>query len=93
MPSSATHWMCEVSTPPPEIEAFNEAAHLVVHERSHHAGAQAKALGKATRHVIFAAAFPRAELSRGADAALAGVQAEHDLAERDRVVPTVRGRP
>ena len=47
--------------------------------------AQAEALAQPARDVVFAAALPDLELARGADAALAGVEAEHDFAERHLV--------
>ena len=44
---------------------------------------QAEAFAQAAGDVVFAAAFPGLELAGGADAAFAGIEAEHDFAEGD----------
>jgi hypothetical protein len=60
-------------------------ADLVVDEGGDHGGLVAEAFAQAARGVVFAAAFPDGELAGGADAALAGIEAEHDFAEGDLV--------
>ena len=67
-------------------EVLHQAADLVVREGRQHAGVHAEALVQAAHHVVLAAALPGAERPGGADAALAGIQAQHDLAQGHRVV-------
>ena len=62
-------------------EVLHEAAHRVVDQRGHHRRVQAEAALEAAGDVVFAAALPHLERARGVDAALAGVEAEHHLAE------------
>ncbi len=69
-------------------EIFDQAADVVVGEGGGDGGLQAEAAAQAARDVVFAAAFPDFEFARGADAALAGIEAEHDFAEREHVVST-----
>ena len=66
-------------------EVLEQAADLVVDERRADGGAQAEALAQAAGDVVFAAAFPDLELARGAHAAFARVEAEHDFTEGDLV--------
>jgi len=70
-------------------EVLDEVADLVVDEGGADGGLQAEALPEAARGVVLAAAFPGGEVAGGADAALAGIEAEHDLAERDLVKGTL----
>jgi len=51
----------------------------------HDGGFQAEAFAQAAGGVVLAAAFPDLEVAGGADAALAGIEAEHDFAEEDLV--------
>src|SRR5690606_19008317 len=74
-----------------EDEVLDQATHLVVRERRDDGGAQAERAPQPARHVVLAAALPRAELARGADAPLARVEPQHDLAEGDGVVPALGG--
>jgi hypothetical protein len=60
-------------------------ADLVVDEGGDDGGFQAEAFAEAAGGVVFAAAFPDLEVPRGADAALAGIEAKHDFAEGDLV--------
>ena len=62
-------------------EVFDEVADLIVNEGCDDRGLQAKALPQAAGHVVFAAPFPGIEVTGRADATLARVEAEHDLAE------------
>ena len=66
-------------------EVLEQAADLVVDERRAHGGAEVEALAQAAGDVVFAAAFPDLELARGAHAAFARVEAEHDFTEGDLV--------
>ena len=72
----------------PSSAIFDEVADLVVHEGGADGGLQAKAFAEAARGVVLAAAFPSGEGTRRADAALAGIEAEHDLSEGDLVINT-----
>ena len=63
-------------------------ADLVVDEGGDDGGFQAEAFAEAAGGVVLAAALPDLELAGGADASLAGIEAEHDLAERDLVKGT-----
>ena len=69
-------------------EVFDEMPHLVVNKGGHHGGLQAEALPQAAGHVVFAAPLPDLKVPRSADAALARVEPEHDLAERDLIERT-----
>ena len=74
-------------------EVLDQAADLVVGQRGDDRGAQAEAAAQAAGDVVLAAALPDVERARGADAALAGVEAQHHLAERDEVEAALLGRP
>ena len=71
-------------------EVLDQMADLVVHQGGADGGFIAETLAQTARGVVFAAAFPGAEPPRRADAALAGVQAQHDFAKRNLVVMTLR---
>ena len=66
-------------------EVLDEPADRVVHERRDDGGLEAEAALEAAGHVVFAAAFPDLEGARGVDAALAGIEAQHHLAEAHEV--------
>ena len=68
-----------------EDEVFNEAANGIVGQSSGDGGAEREAAAQASGHVVFAAAFPDLEVASGVDAAFAGIEAEHDFAERETV--------
>ncbi len=70
-------------------KVFDQAANGVVGQSGGDGGAQAKAAAQAAGHVVFAAALPDLEVARGVDAALAGIEAEHDLAQAE-AVPAAR---
>ena len=72
-----------------EDEVFDEAADGVLSERGSDGGAQAEAAAQAAGHVVLAAAFPNGEVAGGVDAALAGVEAQHDFAQTQRVPAAV----
>ena len=61
-------------------EILDQVAHFVIDECSDHGGLVAEAFPQATRRIVFAAALPCLELAGRADAALAGIEAEHDFA-------------
>jgi hypothetical protein len=64
-----------------EDEVFNEAADWVIGESGCDGGSQAEAAAESAGHVVFAAALPDMELARSVDASVAGIEAEHDLAQ------------
>ena len=76
-----------------EDEVLEQPADVVVGERGHDAGALAEAAAEPARDVVLAAALPRLEPASGADAPLAGIEAEHDLTEGDQVIAALGGRP
>jgi hypothetical protein len=61
-------------------------ADFVVHKSGANGRAEAEAFAQTARSVVFAAAFPCCELTSRADAAFAGVEAQHDFAEGDLIV-------
>jgi hypothetical protein len=69
-------------------EILEQAADVVVHEGRAHGGLEAEAAPQAARDVVLAPAFPDLELAGGADASRAGIETQHDLAERDLVEGT-----
>ncbi len=69
-----------------EDEVLEEAADFVVDESGKDGGALAEAAAEATGDVVFTAAFPGLESAGGADAAVTGIETEHDFAHRDDVV-------
>ena len=72
-------------------ELLDETADGVVGERADERRAQAEAAPQAARHVVLAAALPDLEGARGRDPALAGIEAQHDLAEGHEVPAAVAG--
>ncbi len=62
-------------------EVLHQPADLVVGKGGDHGGVHAEALVQAADDVIFAAALPGAEGAGGTDTALAGIEAQHDLAK------------
>ena len=86
MPSKGTHRIERGVHAAGEDEVLQQPAHLVVGERGDHRGAQAEAAAQPAGHVVLAAAFPDVELPGGADPALARVQPQHHLTQRDGVV-------
>jgi hypothetical protein len=68
-----------------EDQVLDEASDRVVRQGGDHAGAQSEAAAQTAYDVVLAAALPHLEAAGGADAALTGVEAQHDLAEGDHV--------
>ena len=71
-------------------KVFDEMADLVIDKGRHHSRLEAKALPEATGNVVFAPSFPHLKMSGRADAALAGIEAKHHLAERHLIKPTAQ---
>jgi hypothetical protein len=71
-------------------QVLDQAADRVVDQRGDDRGVQAEAALEPARHVVFTAPLPDPELPRGRDAHVAGIQAQHDLAERDQVEAAAR---
>ena len=61
-------------------EILKEPSHGIVGEGRDNCGVEFEVAGKPAGHVVFSAAFAYFESARGSDAAVAGVEAEHDLA-------------
>ena len=72
-------------------QVLDQPADLVVGERGDDGGAQAEAAAQPAGDVVLAAALPDLERAGGADPALARVEAQHHLAERDQVVAALLG--
>src|SRR6185437_16208599 len=75
-----------------EDAVFDEATDGVVSQCSGDGGAQAKAAAETTGDVILAAALPDCEVAGGVNAALTGVEAEHDFAEAETIPAPARVR-
>ena len=69
---------------------FDEAANGVVGERGGDGGAEAEAAAETAGDVVLAAALPNREVTRGVNASLARVEAEHDFAETETIPAPVR---
>ena len=69
-------------------EVLDQVPDFVVDERGADRCLQPEAFAQSAGGIVFAAAFPRGELPCSAHAALAGIETQHDLAERDLVVVT-----
>ena len=67
-------------------EILDEVSDFIVHKSRADSRAEAEAFAQTARSVVFAATFPCGELTRRADAAFAGVEAQHDFAEGDLIV-------
>ena len=68
-----------------EHQVFDQTAHRIVGERGDDRRAQAEAAFQAAGDVVFAAAFPHLERARGVDAAVAGIEPQHDFAQGDAI--------
>jgi hypothetical protein len=64
------------------MKILDQPPDRVVGEGGHHGRLQAEAAAQSAGHVVLAAALPGAEGARGVDALLAGVEAQHDFAQR-----------
>ena len=69
-------------------EVFDQMPNLVVDEGGDHGSLQPEAFPQPAGHVVFAAPLPDLKVPGRADAALARVEPEHDLAERNLVERT-----
>src|SRR5205814_7654561 len=67
-------------------EILQQPADIIVGKRGANGGLQAEAAAQAPRHIVFAAAFPNLEFARGADAAFARVEPQHDFAQSNQIV-------
>jgi hypothetical protein len=74
-----------------EHEVFHQAPHRIVGERGDHRGAQPEAAAHTARDVVLAAPFPGLKPTRGVDATLPRIQAQHHLAETDQVEFAIAG--
>jgi hypothetical protein len=59
---------------------------FIIHKRRADGRAEAEAFAQTTRGIVFPPAFPSGEMTRRADAAFAGVEAQHDFAKGDLIV-------
>ena len=59
---------------------------VVVGKSGADGGPEAETTAQAAGDVVFAAAFPDLELAGAADAAFAGVEAEHDFPQRNQII-------
>src|ERR1022692_2872863 len=74
-------------------QVLDKATDWVVGQRGDEPGSQAEAPLQPARHVVLPAAFRNGEGPCRRNAAVAGVQAEHHLAQGDKVVPALPGGP
>ncbi len=65
-----------------EYQVLDQPPHVVLAQCGDDRGAQPEAAAQAAGHVVLAAALPYPELAGCAYAPLAGIEAEHHLAER-----------
>ncbi len=75
-----------------EDEVLDEMPDLVVHERGDDSATQPEHAAQAADDVVLATAFPRLEAAGRTDAALAGIEPQHHLAQRDGVVRALLSR-
>ena len=66
---------------PLQHQILDQPADRVVGQRGDDRGAQPEAAAQAARDVVLAAALPRGEAAGGVDAPLAGIEAQHHLAQ------------
>ena len=66
-------------------QVLHKPSHGIVRERGDDRGLEPEAALQPAGNVVFAAAFPHAERSRRVHARFAGIETQHDLAERDQV--------
>lgn len=67
-------------------KVFEEASDFVINESGEDGSALTEAAAESTGDVVFATAFPGLKLPGGADAAIAGIETEHNFTHRDNVV-------
>src|SRR4051794_3448403 len=73
-------------------EILEQPADIVVGERCHDRRPLTEAPTEPPGDVVLTASLPRLEPAGGADAPLTRIEAQHDLAERDEVVPALARR-
>jgi len=73
-------------------EVFDKAANGIVGDRGDDCGIHSKTAFEAASNVVFAATFPGAEMARGGNTFVAGVQAQHDFAQAHQVPHAVAFR-
>ena len=74
-------------------EILHQHAHFIIRKSSDHARLHAKASAQAAHHIVLSAALPGAKLPCRPDPSLTRVQPQHDLSERNRVIPALAFRP
>ena len=67
-------------------EILEQPADVVVGKSGADGGFEPETAAQSSRDVVFAAAFPDFEVTRGANPAFSRIQPQHDLAKRDQVV-------
>src|SRR5579863_3544068 len=75
-----------------EHEVFNKSTDRIVGQCGNNCCIQPKAPPKASCHVIFAAAFPGAEMAGSRNSFVAWVKAQHHLTQTDEIPHTSRLR-
>src|SRR5437763_110830 len=68
----------------------HQAPHRVIDERGDDRGAHAERAAQSARDVVLAAAFPHLERAGGRHPAVAGIEAQHHLAQADQIVAGAR---
>src|SRR5207253_2107549 len=67
-------------------QVFDETSDRIVDERRDDRGVESEAAAQSARDVVLAAALPRLKRARRGDAAVAGIESQHHLAEGDEIV-------
>jgi hypothetical protein len=88
-PSYFTQRTSDTSTPPCKHQIFHQPAHRVIRQRGDVSRAKAEATTQAAGHVVLSAALPNLKRSSRMNAPLAGIEAQHDLAQADGVEPAI----
>ena len=73
-------------------EVFHQTADFIVSESGKDNCTHAKAAAQSADDIVFSAAFPGLEVTGSTDPALAGIQAEHNFAERSSIITTFLSR-
>ena len=61
-------------------EILSQSAHLVVGKGGYNRGPQSEATAQPSGHIVLPTAFPNLEFTRSSNAAITGIQAQHNLA-------------
>ena len=72
-----------------EDEVLQQTPHGVVDSRGNDAAAQSKATPESADDIVFSAAFPGPEVSRGMNPLIPGIKTNHDFTEGSRVPSTL----